>query len=266
MHNGVATLHELLGGVLPGRIHLLTGAPGSGKTSACLHFLRTGMLNGERTALLTLDRPADLRSHARHLGHDLASSVRDGRITLIRYHKAFTQRVVAVASPSDLVAELRETFAIADLQRMSRRERRLRIAIDPVAPFLADGASAGAALRTLLSWLEEIDATALLTWNGDVDAASRRVEPLLERAAVIARFHRLGGARFRAEIVRARHPSADTIPVEFEIRPGLGLADFDASRDTPLPESDARALLPGIPIVGHGLLGDHSSDRGRPPA
>jgi KaiC/GvpD/RAD55 family RecA-like ATPase len=264
MQTGVATLHQLLGGVLPGRIHLITGAPGSGKTSACLHFLRAGMVSGERTALLTLDRPTDLRSHARHLGHDLAASVRDGRITLIRYHKDFGRRIGAVASPAELVAELRETFAIADLRRMSR-ERRLRVAIDPVAPFLAEGASAGSALATLLDWLEEVGATALLTWNGDVAVADRRIERLLERAAVIARFHRLGGTRFRAEIVRARHTIADSPPIEFEIRPGLGLADAPAPETTRARRVED-PLMPALPVVPEGLLGDVGGGRGRPPA
>ena len=224
------------------------------------------MVQGERTALLTLDRPADLRSHAKHLGHDLAASVRDGRITLIRYHREFTRRIGAVASPAELVSELRETFAIADLRRMSRGERRLRIAIDPVAPFLAAGVSAASALATLMAWLEEIDATALLTWNGDVDAADRRVEPLLERAAVIARFHRLGGARFRAEIVRARHPIADAAPIEFEIRPGLGLADAPAPEPPRAARGADESLVPAFPVVPEGMLGDIGGGRGRPPA
>src|SRR5687767_9784534 len=138
MQTSVATLQDVLGGALPGRIHLVTGAPGSGKTSACLHFLRAGMVEGQSTAILTLDRPSDLRAHAAHIGHDLVASVRDGRITLIRYHQRFIERVGAVASPSDVIIELRRMFEIAELQRMSR-DRSLRIAIDPISPFLADG-------------------------------------------------------------------------------------------------------------------------------
>jgi len=235
MQTSAATLHDLLGGALPRRIHLITGAPGSGKTSACLHFLRAGMVQGERTAMLTLDRPGDLRAHASHIGHDLQASVRDGRITLIRYHPRFMERVGAAASAADVIDELRAQFVMAELKTMAL-ERPLRIVIDPVSPFLADGGSNPAALGALLDWIEEIEATALFTWNGDIAAADRRLESLVARAAVILRFHRLGGGRFRAEIVRARHALAESPPVDFEVRAGLGLTTLAAVRDDDVRE------------------------------
>src|SRR5687768_13239306 len=163
---GVATLHDLLGGALPGRIHLIAGGPGSGKTSACLQFLRTGMLHGERAALLTLDRAWDLQSHASYLGHDLRASVRDARITVVRYEARFGERLAAAASPTALVADLRRTLEIAQLRQMAIDEAPLRIAIDPLSPFLSDGRATGAALGALVDWLEETGATALVTWNG----------------------------------------------------------------------------------------------------
>ena len=222
---GVATLHDLLGGALPGRIHLLTGGPGSGKTSACLHFLRAGMLRGERTVLVTLDRPSDLQSHARLLGHDLRASVRDGRLTVLRYDARFTARIAAAASPATIVAELQQLLTLADLRQMLPGQAPLRIAVDPISPFLAEGVATGAAVATLVDWLEETNATALLTWNGDPSARSdRRVERLVERAAVLLDFQRRGSGLFRADVVRARHAMANTPPIDFEIRPGFGLA------------------------------------------
>lgn len=269
----IATLHDLLGGALPGRIHLLTGGPGSGKSSACLHFLRTGMLRGERTVLLTLDRPSDLQSHAAHLGHDLRASVRDGRMTLIRYHAGFVARISAAASPAAVVAELTAMFELADLRGMHSRDVPMRIAIDPISPFLADGAPTGPALAALVDWLDETDATALLTWNGDVAAASdRRLERLLERAAVILKFERLGAGIFRAETIRARHAIANTPPIDFEIRPGLGLAAAaPAPATTPLealgdrPAPSPNILLGSLtPLVRDGFLNE--SDSGQAPS
>jgi KaiC/GvpD/RAD55 family RecA-like ATPase len=232
MTQTAATLHDLLGGALPGRIHLVTGGPGSGKSSACLHFLRAGMVLGQRTALLTLDRPRDLLTHAAHLGHDLRASVRDGRVSVIRYLPRFADRAAAAASPSMVIEDLKRMLVLADLQQMSGTATPLRIAIDPLSPLLSDGMSRGVALNALVDWLDETGATALLTWNGDVSGQiDRRMERLLEDAAVILKFERIHPSRIRAHVIRARHSIANTPPIDFEIRPGLGLSILPATAE-----------------------------------
>ena len=210
---GIATPHDLLGGALPGRIHLLTGPPGSGKTSACLQFLREGMRERERAALLTLDRPRDLRTHASHMGIDLRACLRDGRLTLLRYRGQFAQRLAESASPRRMIADLGHMITLSDLQQMFTSSVPTRIVIDPVSPFLGNE-PLGWAVSALADWLEQSGISALVTWNGDVTAvADRRLEPLLERAAVILRFRHAGGQRFEATIVRARHAMAAAPPV-----------------------------------------------------
>ena len=57
---GIAGLDAVLGGGLPrGHLHLLQGAPGTGKTTAALHFLLEGARRGERTLYLTLSQTRD---------------------------------------------------------------------------------------------------------------------------------------------------------------------------------------------------------------
>ena len=54
---GVPGLDAVLGGGLPrGHLHLLQGAPGTGKTTVALHFLREGARHGERGLYLTLSQ------------------------------------------------------------------------------------------------------------------------------------------------------------------------------------------------------------------
>jgi KaiC/GvpD/RAD55 family RecA-like ATPase len=265
---GVATLHDLLGGALPGRIHLLTGAPGSGKTSACLQFLRTGMLRGERTVLVTQDRPGDLQSHAKLLGHDLRASVRDGRLTVLRYDSRFAARIASAASPATIVGELEQLLTLADLRQMLPGDAPLRIAIDPIAPFLCEGVVTGVAVATVVEWLEGVNATALVTWNGDASSRTdRRLERLIERAAVIVDFQRLGGGAFRADVVRARHAIANTPPVHFEIRAGFGLSAIEPPapehRREPAAITQSVLLGPLTPIDDR-FRGE--SDKSTPPA
>lgn len=219
------TLDDVLGGVLPGRIHLITGAPGSGKTAACLHFLKTGAARRERPVLLTRDRGADLRSMALYVGVDLHGLVRDRRVTVIRYQQRFAARVTETATPAAILGELRQTVELDDLAKLAGPETPLRIAIDPVSPFVPHTDVSGAALETLIEWLEENRCTALLTWTGDMAVGlDRRLEPLIDRAAMILNFERVGRASFRAHLVRARHAIANAGPIPFQIIPGLGIS------------------------------------------
>jgi KaiC/GvpD/RAD55 family RecA-like ATPase len=232
------TLDDVLGGALPGRIHLLTGTPGSGKSSAALHFLHEGIGRREHCALLTVDRTADLLSHALHVGFDVRRFVRARRLTLVRYRSQFAARMASAASGAEIVDELRQCMALMDEDiPREKRATQPRIVIDTVAPFLASGDTTGAGLAAIVDWLDECGATAVITYTGDVaQAVDRRLEPVIERAALIARLHHVGGTSFRAEIVRARHAIASARPIAFEITPGVGIATArleSASDDAP---------------------------------
>ncbi|MCL1466773.1 ATPase domain-containing protein [Argonema galeatum] len=69
---GISGLDELLdGGLIPGRAYLVRGGPGSGKTTLGLHFLASGVANGEKTLYITLGEPAEqIRTNAEALGFD----------------------------------------------------------------------------------------------------------------------------------------------------------------------------------------------------
>jgi KaiC/GvpD/RAD55 family RecA-like ATPase len=225
MQTATPTLDDALGGVLPGRIHLITGSPGSGKTAACLHFLKTGAARRERSVLLTQERGADLRSLALYVGVDLHGLTRDRRVTLVRYRPHFAARVAECASPRAILDELAQTLELGDLAQMATPDTPLRIAIDPVSPFVPNADTTGAALDALTEWLETHNATALLTWTGDMAiGVDRRLEPLIDRAAVILNLERVARASFRAHVVRARHGIANAGPIPFQVVPGLGIS------------------------------------------
>ncbi len=220
------TLDDALGGVLPGRIHLITGAPGSGKTAACLHFLKTAAQRGERAVFVTNQRGSDLRSLALFAGVDLHALVRDRKVTLLRYRPQFASRVIATATPQCIVDELRQATELEDLARLANAGMPLRIVIDPVSPFVPATDVSGAALDTLAEWLDTGNATALLTWTGDIAIGTdRRLEPLVDRAAMILRFERIARGAFQAHVLRARHEIANAGPIAFQVVPGLGISN-----------------------------------------
>ena len=56
---GVPGLDKMLhGGLIPGRIYLLKGGPGMGKTTLSMHFLMEGIKKGERGLYITMEEPA----------------------------------------------------------------------------------------------------------------------------------------------------------------------------------------------------------------
>ena len=111
-----------------------------------------------------------------------------------------------------------------------------------------------------------MNATALVTWNGDCSiAADRRVERLIERAAVIVKLERAGSGTFRAEILRARHAMANSRPIELEIRPGIGLSPIASAEH----RHDVVAPTPTILLGSLSSLDDRAfgeSDSSQPPS
>ena len=70
---GIEGLDDVLrGGLVPNRLYLVEGTPGSGKTTLALQFLLHGIANGERCMLVTLSETADeLRATAESHGWKL---------------------------------------------------------------------------------------------------------------------------------------------------------------------------------------------------
>lgn len=82
---GIAGLDEVLGGGLPaGRMTLLSGGPGSGKSLIGLQCLLQGADDGEPgIVVLFEERAAAVRQHARSMGWDLAALERTQKLYLV---------------------------------------------------------------------------------------------------------------------------------------------------------------------------------------
>src|SRR5688572_22838376 len=83
--SGIGPLDERLGGIVPARPYVMTGAPGTGKSVACLEFLHAALDEGGTAALLTHDDPSDLLAQGDYLGLDLGAALADERLVVLRY-------------------------------------------------------------------------------------------------------------------------------------------------------------------------------------
>src|SRR3954467_13235258 len=98
-HSSLVSTHDPLERLVPGRMHVLVGGPGTGKTALCLRFVAAGLAAGEPAAFLFMTRGADVKAHARRMGIDLDDALRRGRLVLLRYRPDFGERCARTASP-----------------------------------------------------------------------------------------------------------------------------------------------------------------------
>jgi KaiC/GvpD/RAD55 family RecA-like ATPase len=174
--------HDLLARLVPGRIHVLVGGPGTGKTALCLRFLTAGLAAGEHAAMLVMARGADVKAHAQRIGLELDGALRFERLMLLRYRPDFGERRARAASPIQ---------AIEELERLLSSVQPSRIVIDSFAPLLGDEPGSSHAIAALAAYLERSGATSLLTYPEDVsNGYDRRLEPVMQSAAAILRLER----------------------------------------------------------------------------
>ena len=235
---GIGPLDERLGGIVAARPYVLTGAPGTGKSIACLEFLHAALDEGGTAALLTHDDPADLLAQGDYLGLDLATALTDERLILVRYQLDFARKFARTADPS---------VAFEEFIRLLGERMPQRIAVDSISPIVEAGTASGACVTALLNCLEHVGATSLITHPGDLGGRfDRRLEPLTQRAAGI--FH-MSAERDRTgtiEIRKVRFSVSSTAPVSFVIRPGVGIAAASEGltrRANDIPVETRRKLL-----------------------
>jgi len=125
---GIPGLDTMLhGGLIPGRVYLVKGAPGTGKTTLAMHFAMAGVANSGNVLYVTLEEPAEnLKVDMSRMGFNL----NDLRFTLID--------ATPMAERYVLMNDFFEEFA-ANIEKMTeaikrqfQEKRYTRIVIDPI--------------------------------------------------------------------------------------------------------------------------------------
>jgi circadian clock protein KaiC len=134
---GIAGLDALLqGGFLPGRSYLVTGDAGTGKTTACVQYLKSGLEQGEKAVYVTVDeRPAEILQAAESLGWDLQKYVQEKNFAILDASPYFSGRNAVGDKGVDLQK------IISDLATYAKKLEATRLVIDPVTPLILSGDS-----------------------------------------------------------------------------------------------------------------------------
>jgi circadian clock protein KaiC len=171
---GISGLDQITGGGLPrGRVTLVAGSAGAGKTLLGLNFLVAGAREyGEPGVLMTFEESADkVARNVRSLGFDLDELQRSGMLVVLAFR----------VDPSEIVAagefDFEPIFAIlADAIEQVGAKRVVLDTIEVIFGAFGDDAIVRSELIRLVRWLDDRGVTVILTGergNGDNNSLTR---------------------------------------------------------------------------------------------
>src|SRR3990172_11361446 len=156
---GIAGLDQVLGGGVPaGRMTLVSGGGGSGKSMIGLHCLLQGADAGEPGILIMFEeRPASVRQNARARGWDLAPLEKNNKLFLL---DARLSSDVVIAGDFSI----KSLLAILDQKTKAMRARRIVIdAVDALLYLYDSPLRERQELYALHEWLLDRGLTTIMT-------------------------------------------------------------------------------------------------------
>lgn len=219
--------HILRGGLPQGKSYLITGEPGTGKTTFSAQFMLEGLKNDENGIYISVDeKPVHVVEDAESLGWDLRTPVEAGRLTLLDVSPYFNW----VRQGKNNAIDTAEV--IHDLSKQIRRINAKRLIFDSIVPLVLHRERVHDVQEFIRELIFSIDdnlgCTTLMTshiWPGAIGQAEHSVEEFLVSGVIQLRLVKANEGRYkRAMFVRKMRAT----PVElreyvFEIEHGRGL-------------------------------------------
>jgi circadian clock protein KaiC len=195
--SGIPQLDQMMeGGLLRGTTTLISGLPGTAKSTVGACFLAAGLRAGERGLLVALEEPASqLVANVRSVGIDLAPFISSGQLATLSLNAAS-----AIADEHYLTIE-----------RALKEQRASLLVVDPVSAFeKAGGDDVARVLSERLTWLVKSQGlTAIFTaiadsLRGELESTTAHVSAIADTWIHLS-FAVKGGERNRTlTIVKSR--------------------------------------------------------------
>lgn len=180
---GVPGLDDMLeGGLIPGRVYVVSGTSGTGKTTLAMQFLLEGVKSGERVIYVSLDEPPnEVSSNMLSYGWDIGRvQVFDATPDVLSYDKTPVRDVSTerkVVYFKDLPSGIRQTserspvdMTVNTIQEVLKQEMKVRkysrVVVDSLTSlrfFYIRTSEESASLISFLRLLSDLGVTCLLT-------------------------------------------------------------------------------------------------------
>lgn len=233
----------LEGGFIPGRTYLITGDAGTGKTTACMQFLLTGLQNSEKAVYVTVDeRPAEILQSSSTLDWDLQTHVENKSLVILDAAPYFGGRgAIATEKAMDLER------IVSDLASYAKRLEAVRLAIDPVTPLIFSADSQPRVheqARMLIHLLQShLTTTNLLTAHLASHRSTGGIEEFLASGVIILSVEQVGDRLVRTlRIKKMRGTAVKPSDHRFNIVKGAGLV-LETADGTPIVEEEPLQAL-----------------------
>ena len=223
---GVAGVDRILGekGIPRGHTVLVSGGPGSGKTTFAIQFLYRGAVECDESGLyVSMDEdPADVKRNMANYGWDCSALEAQGRLAFVN-----VSPVRASSESSGLVQLGMKEFKLIKLLEAIRKSAgeigAARIVIDPVTMFMLqypDDTQRTYALKDLIAGLRDLESTDLLVseLKGTGMEREHQFEEYLAQGVIILRTMPKGDKLTRAfQVEKMRGLKIDSQPHPYEI-------------------------------------------------
>ncbi|RYX85399.1 hypothetical protein EON83_05385 [bacterium] len=233
---GITELDNMLQGGLPqGKSYLLSGEPGTGKTTFSAQFILEGLKRGENGIYISVDeKPSHVVEDAESLGWDLRTPVEQGKLILLDVSPYFNWVRQGKNNSID------SAEVISDLSKQIRRISAKRLVFDSIVPLVLHRERVHDVQEFIRDLIFSIDdnlgCTTLMTshiWPGAMGSAEHSVEEFLVSGVIQLRLVKAAEGRYkRAMFVRKMRAT----PVElreyaFEIQHEKGLVITEPLND-----------------------------------
>ena len=227
---GIQGLDQLIGGgFLSGKVYLISGEAGTGKTIFGLQYIFNGLIRGESGIYVSGDeKPNHLIVDAQSLGWDFDKYVKEQKLGLLDVSPYFANMRLGKEK-----VDVRTV--VTDLIKHVRRIGAKRIVIDPIAPLVfGDECSACVQeyVRSLIFAIEDnLQCTTVITsgiLSGTPALSRYGVEEFVAEGVIVLGTDKRNGQRVRTLFIRKmRSTATDLNDHTFEILPNKGIVIRD---------------------------------------
>jgi len=223
--SGIEGLDGLIGGGFEkGKVYLVTGESGTGKTIFAMQFLVKGIERGENGVFVTVDeKPEHMIEDAASLDWDLQDLINRKFLSILDITHHFENSRVGKAAQIDV------RKITADLKRYTSEVDAKRLVIDPIAPLIVySRMGIRDYIRNLIFSLEGLGCTSLITSDtpiGSNQISRFGIEELFVSGVIVLGLARLERIYERTLLIRKMRGTKLSLRLHnYTIEQGLGIS------------------------------------------